>query len=313
MILTPEQIKLRLKKLGVGADKYLGQHFLIDQSVLDTIYETGQTFLCSCDTIVEVGPGLGVLTEELLNLAGGLVVAVEKDPVFATHLKPFLNVEEELQVVQGDVLQVLDRNEHFPFVSEVKIDKGSVSIVNPLEIKDSALAPCEEHKANPEWVVIANIPYAITSPLLRKLVYRQNPPHDILVLVQKEAAERITAKPGDRNRGLLTVLIEVMAESTIVQNVPPHSFWPAPEVDSSLLHLKLRPQAVVPIQERKQFEKVVIAGFSQKRKQLANSLAGGLGIKTSQSRELLERAGIDPLRRAETLTLKEWQDLARSV
>lgn len=274
VILTPDLIKARLNQLGIKADKHLGQHFLINQEILDKIQEISNEFLASQDVILEVGPGLGVLTSQLIANPNQ-VTAVEKDPVFADELTAFLGTPKNLQVIRGDILDFLNQTSF----------TGA-------------------------WCVIANIPYAITSPLIRKLLYRDNPPHHCVLLVQKELAERICAKPGDRNRGLLTVQVEIMAEAQIVAAVSKSSFWPQPEVESALLLLKTRKEALVNPENQKQLMRIVIAGFSSKRKQLLNSLAGGLGKSAEEVRQVLESVSIDPTRRAETLTLEEWQRLA---
>lgn len=275
MLLTPQLIKLRLKKLGIEADKYLGQHFLIEELVLKQIINEAKTFLQPKDTILEVGPGLGVLTHELAQLPHE-IVAVEKDPVFARELTFFLGQPTNLTVTAGDALQV------------------------PLP-------------ATASWVAIANIPYAITSPLLRRWAYAENPPHHILVLVQKEVAERIGAEPGNSRRGLLTIQLEILYESRIVQTVPPTSFWPAPKVESALLLLAKRAEPLVAPEHIKAVLRVATLGFSAKRKQLLNALAGGLGKSNEETRTLLHKAGIDPTRRAETLSIDEWQQLAQVI
>lgn len=276
-MLTPDLVKFRLKQLGVPADKWLGQHFLIDANVLAKIKEVSGGFVGEDDTIVEVGPGLGVLTDSLLDWFDRPVVAVEMDPVLAQSLSP----HDRLTLLQGDILDKLDRDTFF--------------------------------KNLETWVVVANIPYAITSPLVRKLLHRPNPPHDCLLLVQKELAERICAKPGNSDRGLLTVQVELMAEAEMVAQVPPSSFWPEPKVDSALLHLKLRPNPLVAPETMPAVLRMVTAGFSAKRKQLANSLAGGLGKSTEDVRIILKNAKIDPMRRAETLTIHEWLEIAQAV
>lgn len=278
MILSPDHIKHRLKQLGVGADKWLGQHFLVDEEVLEIIMAKTREVVGSSDTIVEVGPGLGVLTDALVALQQP-VVAIERDPVLYDNLARFLNHPSNLMVVQGDVLDVIT----------------------------------PEYEPAKSWVVIANIPYGITSPLLRKLLSAVNPPHDIVVLVQKEAAERIVAKPGDAQRGLLTVEIETFVEAEIIHVVPPTAFWPEPEVDSAVLWLRKRPHPIIAPSEWAHVRRTVIAGFSSKRKQLQNSLAGGLGVSSGDARELLQRADIAPMRRAETLTLEEWWKLSQQI
>ncbi len=277
MLLTSDLIKARLNQLGIKADKHLGQHFLIDQEVLDKIQEISSEFVAPRDMVLEVGPGLGVLTSQLIANSNQ-VTAVEKDPVFADELAEFLGKPANLKVVKGDILDFLNQTSF-----------------------------------TGDWCVIANIPYAITSPLIRKLLYRENPPHHCLLLVQKELAERICAKPGNRNRGLLTVQVEITAEAEIVATVPKSSFWPQPEVESALLLLKTRKEALVNPKNQKQLMRIVIAGFSSKRKQLLNSLAGGLGKSTEEVKSILRSANIDATRRAETLTLAEWQRLAETL
>lgn len=282
MLLTPDLIKLRLKNLSVGADKYLGQHFLINQDVLDTVRDTVQD-LKDDDTelVVEVGPGLGVLTQ-LLTEEMPQVISIEKDPIFAQALAPFLD-KPNLTVIQGDALRILETDLDFP------------------------------HTDKP-WLFIANIPYGITSPLLRMLTGLNNPPKHIVVLMQKEVAERIMAKPGSSDRGLLTVQMECLGQTEVLMPVSPRSFWPEPKVDSSLVHIDLTQPALslVP-DERKRFLKTVAAGFSQKRKQIHNSLSATLGMPSAETKQLLESLGIDPNRRAETLTLTEWHTLSKAL
>jgi 16S rRNA (adenine1518-N6/adenine1519-N6)-dimethyltransferase len=313
MILTPDQIKHRLKSLGVRPDKYLGQHFLIDESVLATIQNRLEGFLQEGekDIVVEVGPGLGVLTQVLANTAPH-VVTIEKDPVFAQAIGGFI-AKPNLTVIQGDVLGLLDTSPGFP----LRFDINRFSSVPQKEAIFSTIdeSICFDNPgADFDWLFVANIPYAITSPLLRKLVMLENPPRHILILVQKEMAERVTAQPGDSRRGRLTVELELIGQSEIIAIVPPQAFWPAPNVESALLHIDLRyPPTGLSAQERKELLRVVSAGFSSKRKKLANSLAGSLGKKASEVAELLTTLGINPDRRAETLTLEEWISLAKII
>jgi 16S rRNA (adenine1518-N6/adenine1519-N6)-dimethyltransferase len=278
MVISPDRIKSRLKQLGIRPDKYLGQHFLIDQTILDQIITTAKDFITDRDTIVEVGPGMGILTEELLKLNQKDVISVEKDPILAKSL-PNLIKDDRLKVVQGDILTELDSNPDFQSLDS--------------------------------WVFVANIPYAITSPLIRKLLYRNNPPHHILILVQKESAERITALPGDSRRGLLSLQVEIKAEGTIVGFVSRSSFWPSPEVKSALLLLSTREKPFIPHDEEAHFFRVVQAGFSSKRKQLANSLTGGLQRPKAEVIDRLKQAKIAPVARAEELSVEEWWRLTK--
>jgi len=311
MILTPDLVKLRLKKLGIRSDKYLGQHFLIDQAVLDETRESTQKLLHQDDIIVEVGPGLGVLTQELVTFDKP-VITIEKDPILAQSLTDFIN-KPNLTVIEADILRLLETNTGFPKrFNPNKI--GKIHALDPTlsQIDDSI---CIDNPGSDfDWIFVANIPYGITSPLLRKLVELEHPPRHILVLMQKEVAERLAAKPGSAERGLLTVQIEIAGNTQIIQTILPDSFWPEPKVQSALVHIDLtKPNISLTDQERINLLKVVKAGFSAKRKQLQNSLAGGLNQPIEEIRHKLESVGIDPKRRAETLTLGEWQQLTKYI
>lgn len=311
MILQPDQIKQRLKNLRVGADKYLGQHFLIDQTVLDTIRaKVRELKRDDQDMVVEVGPGLGVLTEVLVQEMDH-VIAIEKDPIFAQALASYIN-QPHLTTIQGDALQVLENNPGFP----VRFNRDHLGIIHQLDPKLSQIddSICFDNPgADMDWLFVANIPYAITSPLLHKLVELETPPRHIIVLMQKEVAERLMAQPGDSARGLLTIQIEVAAQTKIIMPVPPSSFWPEPKVDSVLVHIEMRAGLGLWDEEREHFFKIVAAGFSQKRKQIHNSLSATLGIPSNDMKAILQNANIDPNRRAETLTLSEWHTLSKAL
>lgn len=272
MILTPETIKQTLRGLGVGADKWLGQHFLIDATVLGAMSDTAASLRRSDTTLVEIGPGLGVLTSELLAL-GNPLIAIEKDPVLAQALPRMVVPHDAFTVLTGDALQLLTADERF-----------------------SALT---------DWLVVANIPYAITSPLLRQLVYHTNPPREIVVLVQKEAAERICAAPGSSKRGFLSVMLQLRTTCEIIQHVPRTAFWPQPRVESAILRLTRRETAYA-IDDMTWFVQVLTYGFASKRKKLSNTLAAGLRCLPADITHALAKKGIDSNRRAETLTIEEW-------
>lgn len=280
MILSPDQIKQRLKNLGVGSDKFLGQHFLIDATVLEAILAKMAEIKGEVTLVVEVGPGLGVLTRQLAEDMSR-VIAIEKDPIFARALPDFLG-QPNVDVRPGDALRVLETDLDFP------------------------------HEEN--WLFVANIPYGITSPLLRKLTELHHPPQHIIVLIQKEVAERLTAAPGNANRGLLTIQMEVAGKVEKVMDVPPTAFFPAPKVDSALVHIDLtQPGLPMLPEEKAHFFKSVAAGFSQKRKQIHNSLSATLSMPSDDVKHILASTGIDPNRRAETLSLQEWQTLSKAL
>jgi 16S rRNA (adenine1518-N6/adenine1519-N6)-dimethyltransferase len=267
-----------LRRFGLRAKKGLGQHFLVDEGVLGLILSTAQLTLK--DVVLEVGPGLGVLTRELAKQAGW-VLAIELDDKLAAILKQSLSSFKNISIINEDVLKV----EPGALLSEAKIEK-----------------PSENYK------VVANLPYYITSPVLRHFLEAGVKPQLMVVMVQKEVAEEIVAKPG--RMSLLSVSVQLYGEPAIAGYVPAQSFYPAPEVDSALL--KIVPYSRPPVDiETESFFALVRAGFSASRKQLVNSLAQGLGVSKPEVLSLLEKAKIVPQRRAETLTLEEWARLWR--
>jgi 16S rRNA (adenine1518-N6/adenine1519-N6)-dimethyltransferase len=267
-----------LRRFGLRAKKGLGQHFLIDEGVLGLILSTAQ--LTPEDVVLEVGPGLGVLTSELARKAGR-VIAIELDDKLAAILKQSLSSFKNITIINEDVL---------------KIDPAA--LIRELRAK----LPSQSYK------VVANLPYYITSPVLRHFLEAGVKPQLMVVMVQKEVAEEIVAKPG--RMSLLSVSVQLYGEPTIAGYVPSQSFYPAPEVDSALL--KIVPYSRPPVDiETESFFALVRAGFSAARKQIVNSLAQGLGVSKAEVLFLLEKANIVPQRRAETLSLEEWARLWR--
>ncbi len=273
------QTQKLLRRFGLRVRKGLGQHFLIDEEVLGLIISAAE--LTPDDVVIEVGPGLGVLTKELARQAGW-VVAIELDNKLATILKQTLSSFKNLTIVNEDVLKV----DPAVLLTELKTEFSS-----------------ENYK------VVANLPYYITSPVLRHFLEAQVKPQNMMVMVQKEVAEEIVAKPG--RMSLLSVSVQLYGEPAIVSYVPAQCFYPAPEVDSAILRVAPYPQPMVGIADRESFFALVRAGFSAARKQIANSLAQGLLISKAEALFLLERAEIAPKRRAETLALEEWACLWR--
>ena len=265
-----------LRRFDLRVRKGLGQHFLVDEGVLGLIVSAAQ--LTPADVILEVGPGLGVLTMELARRAGR-VVAIELDNKLAAILKQTLASLENVTIINEDVLKVAPK------------------------------ALLEELEAEPSYKVVANLPYYITSPVLRHFLEASIKPQIMVVMVQKEVAEEIVAKPG--RMSLLSISVQLYGEPAIIGYVPAQCFYPAPEVDSAILRVAIYPQPAVEIADKESFFKLVRAGFSATRKQLANSLAQGLGLPKAEVLPLLEIAGIASQRRAETLTLEEWARLWR--
>jgi 16S rRNA (adenine1518-N6/adenine1519-N6)-dimethyltransferase len=264
-------VKNLLRQSGLKARKSLGQHFLIDEAVLSVIVEAAE--LCPTDTVIEVGPGLGILTGELTRHAGN-VIAVELDTGLASILQRRLASYSNLRVINADILKVK--------LSQLLPGKGS-------------------------YKVVANLPYYITSPVLRYFVEASSKPSLMVVMVQKEVGEAIVAAPG--NMSLLAVSLQVYAKPRIISYVPAQSFYPRPKVDSVILRFDMLLEPSVKVADIDGFFEVVKSGFSSPRKQLHNSLAHGLGMKPAEVYPLLAQARIDPKRRAETLSLDEWSKL----
>ena len=279
--LDPERVRAALRSLDLRPTRGMGQNFLIDADALATLVEAAELELS--DLAVEVGPGLGVLTWELTQRAG-LTLAVELDKRLAARL-----IDEfpgaPLKLIQADVLRV-----------------------SPAEIL-AAASPHPASRIPHPYKLVANLPYAITAPLLRHFLEAAQPPELSVLLVQWEVAQRITAAPGDLS--VLAHSVQLYAEAEIVARVPAASFFPAPAVDSAVLRLRRRPRLAVEVDNVNKLFRVIKGGFLHARKQLGNALPGGLaamGVKISRETALaaLQAAGVDPMRRAETLTLQEW-------
>lgn len=249
--------------------KSLGQHWLFDEDSLDSICDAAD--IMPTDTVFEIGPGLGPLTVRLTAQAQK-VIAIELDEQLAREL-PARVPAHNLQVVHSDVLQY----------DLTALPKG--------------------------YKVVANVPYYVTSLIVRALLTSVNPPAVAVLLVQKEVAERLAAKPGDMS--VLGISAQFYADVILGKVVTADKFKPAPKVDSQVVILKIRQTPLFTDVDTKLFFRVVKAGFSEKRKTLRNSLSGGLGISKDQTEELLKKADISPAVRAETLFLEQWYALAK--
>ncbi len=265
-----------LRRFDLQVRKRLGQHFLIDEEVLKLI--TSAAELTPTDVIMEIGPGLGILTKELAKQAGW-VVTIELDNKLAAILKQTLASFNNVTIINEDVLRI-----------------------DPAALLQEHFHP--EISGTFSYKVVANLPYYITSPVLRHFLEASVKPQIMVVMVQKEVAEEIVARPG--RMSLLSISVQLYGEPTIIDYVPARCFYPAPEVDSAILRVALYPQPAVEIADKESFFALVRAGFSAARKQIGNSLAQGLGLPKADVLSLLEKAGIVPQRRAETLSLEEW-------
>ncbi len=259
-----------LKRHGLRADKRLGQNFLQDPFALAAIASAAE--IQPTDTVLEIGPGLGSLTR-YLAVSAKQVIAVELDYDLLIPLKAVLAPYKNVRVVHGDILK---------------------------------LSP-QELVAEKDYIVAANIPYYITSAVIRHLLESDPKPRRIVLTVQKEVAERICAKPGDMS--LLALSVQVYGNPRIAARIPASAFFPEPKVNSAVLSVDIYPAPLIKADLLEYFFKMIKAGFSQKRKTLRNSLSSGLHVSTTVSEELLKKADIDPMRRAETLSIDEWQTL----
>ena len=272
-----------LRRYDLRARKELGQNFLVDGEILERIIAAAE--LIPSDLVVEIGPGLGVLTEQLAQKAGW-VLAIELDDNLAAILKERLSSYRNVTIINADVL---------------KTDPAAL-----LEEQKTKLPPGINSAS---YKVVANLPYYITSPTLRHLLEASAKPKMMVVMVQKEVAEQITAKAG--RLSLMGISIQLYGAPTLVTKVPAASFYPAPKVDSAVLRIEIYPQPAVDVGDSEGFFRVVRAGFSHARKQLHNSLERGLLLPKEDVLIMLNKANIDIERRAQTLTLEEWGRLWR--
>ena len=267
-------VRALLRRHGLRPKKGFGQHLLVDREALDAIVAAAD--LTSEDSALEVGAGTGVLTIELARRARR-VVAVEIDTAILPLLHEMTGHLDNVEIIPRDLLDV---------------------------------DPAREFGDAP-YKLVANLPYYITALTLRHFLESANPPRLLVIMVQKEVAERITAKPGDMS--LLALSVQFYGEPRIVRVVPASSFFPPPEVDSAIVRVDLRPEPPLAGDARALFFGLAHAGFAERRKMLHNSLARSLGTPQETVARWLEAAQIDPARRAETLSLDDWVRLTRVV
>lgn len=260
-----------LRSHGLRPNKRLGQSFLADPALLAHIADAAD--LLPGDLVVEVGAGLGTLTRHLAARAGQ-VIAVEIDPGLLDILREQVRSHPNVQVLAGDILRVPIPN------------------LTPRGYK-----------------LVGNVPYNITSAILRHFLEHEPRPSLVVMTLQREVAERIVAGPGDMS--LLAVSVQFYGRPRIVARIPAGAFYPPPEVDSAVLRIDVLPEPAVPGVDEQAFFRAVRAGFGQKRKTLRNSLRAGLALDAAKVSSVLGAAGIDPERRAETLSLAEWGTFVR--
>ncbi|MGE5330047.1 MAG: 16S rRNA (adenine(1518)-N(6)/adenine(1519)-N(6))-dimethyltransferase RsmA [Deltaproteobacteria bacterium] len=274
-----EKTKGIMQKYNINANKRFGQNFLIDQQILDSIIKAGE--VSKDDLVIEIGPGLGVLTAELCKNAGQ-VAAIEIDKRFAQILDEVLGNFNNYKIIQDDILRV-------------KLDELVAGFNHSKKAK-----------------VIANLPYYITTPVIMKILEECSQISSVVVMVQKEVADRITARPGGKEYGALTVSASFYGTARKMFDVPPHCFMPRPDVTSSIIRIDVNEKPPVEIKSKESFFKVVKASFAQRRKTLLNSLAnsGIFGLPKNEIVKMLGEIGIEESRRPETLTIEEFARIA---
>jgi len=263
-----------LKRYSLRPHKGLGQNFLQDPLALAQIVSAAE--IRPTDTVLEIGPGLGSLTR-YLSVSAREIVAVELDPNLLPPLEAVLAPYQNVRLIHGDILKLSPKD----LISEE------------------------------DYIVVANIPYYITSAVIRHLLENEPKPSRIVLTIQKEVAQRICAAAGDMS--LLALSVQVYGKPRIVALIPAGAFFPAPKVDSAVLCVDIYPSPLIQAELLGTFFKLIKAGFSQKRKTLRNSLSSGLHISPTNAADLLTRANVDPQRRAETLSIDEWRTLSEII
>jgi 16S rRNA (adenine1518-N6/adenine1519-N6)-dimethyltransferase len=294
--LTAQSLSALLKKYELQPRKGLGQNFLTDPHHLSKIVNAAE--LSPHDTVLEIGPGPGTLTRYLVEQAGR-VVAIEVDPAMVNLLEHELGDVSNLVIVEADILEV---------------ELGRIvppQPTAPQQPEAQTLLSPSIHSQPPKFKVVANLPYYITTAVLRHLLEASPRPERLVITVQQEVAQRIVARPGKMS--ILAVSVQFYGRPSLVHRIPAGAFYPPPKVDSAVVRIDTFAQPPIPVAHIDYFFRVVKAGFGQKRKQLKNSLAAGLHRPVEEIVEAMHRSNINPSRRAETLSLAEWGQLVQAM
>ncbi|MCI9287362.1 MAG: 16S rRNA (adenine(1518)-N(6)/adenine(1519)-N(6))-dimethyltransferase RsmA [Clostridia bacterium] len=279
-----EDTKFLMKKYGITANKKLGQNFLIDENVIDTIVNTSE--ISSDDLVIEIGPGLGTLTQKLLQKAGK-VIAIELDERMISILKDRFFIYHNFEIINEDVL---------------KVDLNKL-------IKEN-----KEQLGLKRTKIVANLPYYITTPIIMKLLEEKLNIESITVMIQKEVADRLTAIPGGKNSGAITYTVYYYATSEEVLTVPNNSFIPEPEVESEVIKLNLRKEPVIKVKDEKKFFSLIKSAFMQRRKTLLNAIGNsGLNTTKEQMEQILKELDIDTKVRGEALTIDQFAKISEKL
>ena len=274
-----EETNFILKKYNIRANKSLGQNFLINQDVIDEIVNGAE--IDKEDLIIEIGPGLGTLTKQLLEKAGK-VICIELDDRMIKILNDRFSLYENFEIINDDVL---------------KVDLNGII-----------------EKENRKCKIVANLPYYITTPIIMKLLESKLNIESITVMIQKEVADRLIAIPGEKLAGAITYTVYYYCESEKILEVPPDSFIPEPEVTSEVIKLNLRKEAPVKVNDMSKMFSIIKVAFMQRRKTLSNALTNGKIIKNKQeAAEIFNKLSISQNARAEELTIEQFAELANYI
>ncbi len=281
---APSTIQAIKERHNFQLSKSLGQNFITDKSVIEKIVEGSD--VGENDLVIEIGPGIGVLTAEAAESAAK-VVAIEIDKKLIPILAETLEEYDNVRVINQDILKT-DINEIIREERESGSFSGNVKIMG-------------------------NLPYYITTPIIMGILEKGVEADSITIMMQKEVADRIKASPGGKIYGAISVAVQYYCEVEQVASVPKEVFVPRPKVDSAVLKLSIRKERPVELMDEKSFFACIKAGFGQRRKTLLNSLTGVNGLAKEDIKEILEQAGVEPARRAETLDIKEFASIANGV
>lgn len=268
-----DQLKRELNNFGLKANKVLGQNFLYSESVVSDMVEAAE--LENSDTVLEVGPGLGILTEEIAKKKCK-ILAVEKDQNLISYLDSKFRDNKNIEIINQDILKLQTTN---------------------YQLKD--------------YKIIANLPFYLTSRFIRVFLEKKEKPSVMVLLMQKEVAERIVAT--NKNRSILSVSCELYSKAEIIREVSNRSFYPKPNVDCAVIKFDVFKELKYDIKNIELFFRIVKAGFSARRKQIHNNLSNGLKIESNKTKEILKKTNIDFTRRAQTLSLAEWHELYKEI
>ena len=271
--------------------KQLGQNFLVNPEALEIILAAGE--LTDTDTVIEIGAGLGCLTDVLARRAKR-VIAVEVDELLYKALAAQFATDSHVHLLNADILKL---------ELDLLLSDGTETVPNPFKADGTETVPTT-------FKVIANLPYSITTPILWKLLDYHKQIHSCVLMTQKEVAERIVAEPGGKDYGALTIGVTYRTDATLIATLSPENFYPAPKVDSALLKLTMRQHPKVKVENEEFFFKVVRTAFRTRRKMLKNTLVRGRLAPAKVLAAAFEELGIAPERRAETLDITEFAALA---